>query len=352
MIGLTKVVLKFGGTSIQNKTGFSSAIKHIEKELEHNHKVICVVSAMGRENDHYSTDKLKSLIKNYVSKKEQDRLLSVGETISSVVFTDFLIENKVNAVSLSTKELGIITDDRYTNANIVGFESQYILKLLEDYDVIVVPGFQGITKDGEITTLGRGGSDTTAIYLGIKLDAKYIKIISDVDGIYSGDPRIIKNAYKYDTINYNQLVNITKNGSKVLHYKGALFANAFKAKIIFAHISETMSHTEVCDTNVKLFNVTSKSFYYRFTLNQSLGVPLKNIDYYLNSYYVDGTYVDEFEDYLEKNQIHYTKEPDYCKISILIDEGDSINKYAFFEDNQEELKKTLNLIHDFFYYRG
>ena len=138
---------------------------------------------MGRNESPYATDILKNLIKNYVSKREQDRLLSIGEIISSIVFADFLIEKGINAVSLSTKEIGIITNNKFTNADIIEINNQMIKEKLNNYDVLVIPGFQGTTIDMDITTLGRGGSDTTAIALGVSLNACRVDIISDVKGV-------------------------------------------------------------------------------------------------------------------------------------------------------------------------
>jgi aspartate kinase len=346
---MSLVVLKFGGTSIRDKAGFELAIKHIERELKFNHKVVCVVSAMGREQDDYSTDSLKNLISNYVTKKEQDRLISVGETISSVVFTDFLIKKGIKAISLATKELGIITDNNYTNANILQFNNRYINKLLEDYNVIIAPGFQGMTKDGNTTTLGRGGSDTTAIYLGIQLNADYVKIVSDVDGIYSGDPRVIKNAYKYDQINYDQLVHITNNGSKVLHCKGAIFAKQHKANIMFCHIEDPERYTLVTESHDPLFNITSKHNYYQFSFEED--VHFNGIDYYLGSYYVGMYEVEHFEKFLTQNAIKYNKQSGFCKISILNDhQGKMESKCAYVDD--AKLIDHLNIIHDYYLFRG
>src|SRR5690554_6511189 len=161
------VILKFGGTSLKGVGRLEKAYQHIKRALDEGTHVVCVVSAIGRSGDAYSTDSLKGLIKNHVTKEDQDRILSVRETISSVVFADFLIGKGMNARSLSTRESGIITDENHTNANIIDYDDSRIKAHLMNYHVLVVPGFQGMTRDGVTTTLGRGGSDTTAIYLGI-----------------------------------------------------------------------------------------------------------------------------------------------------------------------------------------
>lgn len=343
------VVLKFGGTSLKDQTGFHHAYQHVLKEKNNGAKVICVVSAMGREQDDYSTDRLKSLIENYVSKPEQDRLISVGETISSVVFTDFLIKQGIRAISLATKEIGIVTDEEFTNANIIAFNPEYIELMLEQYECIVVPGFQGMTKDGRITTLGRGGSDTTAIYLGIMLKADKIKIVSDVDGIYSGDPRIIKNAIHYPVISYKQLVNITANGSKVLHVKAARMAMQHKAPVIFCHNNHSANYTILSDNAPPIFNVTIKANYNCYQLKTPISV--ESIISYLENYYLEENECKAFETHLEQHKIPFIKSSGYYKISLLSgDDANLSNKCAFVD--QSAYIDQINLLHDCYLYRG
>lgn len=342
------VVLKFGGSSIRTKEGFEKAFQHIQKGLLRGNKVVCVVSAMGRKGDAYATDTLRNLIGNYVTKKEQDRLISVGETISSVVFADFLIQKGIQAISLSTYEIGIITDTIFSNANIVAMDDSYLRSYLFTHDVLVVPGFQGITKKGDVTTLGRGGSDTTAIILGIQLNAKEIRIVSDVDGIYSGDPRIVKNAYRYPYINYEQLETITRNGSKVLHEKAAKIASKHQAPIIFTHIDYDDQMTSVIKGHIPLFNITAKHNYYRFQIEEAIEHQLA--EFYLGDYYVSVEDGELFIQWLVEQEIPHQKTLGYSKISILIDHGKLETKSAYVKN--EELIESLNLLHDLYLYKG
>lgn len=342
------VILKFGGTSIRDHEGFEKAFRHVKKALYGENKVICVVSAMGRAGDAYATDTLRQLIRRYVTKREQDRLISVGETISSVVFADFLIHKGLRAISLATHEIGIITDHAFTDANIIAFHDTHIRHYLTAYDVLVVPGFQGLTEYGDVTTLGRGGSDTTAIVLGVHLNAKEIRIISDVDGIYSGDPRIIKNAYRYTYINYMQLQTITHNGSRVLHDKAAKIAAIHQAPIVFTHIDHDDRMTRVITEQVPLFNITAKHNFYRFHLNEPLHHPLA--DEYLGDYYVPVTESDELVKWLEEQNIGYEKTLGYSKINLFVDRDETKIKSVYVRN--EELIEHMNFIHDLYLYRG
>src|SRR5690554_804652 len=258
------VVLKFGGTSVSNRCGFEKSIKHIRKELKLNNKVICVVSAMGRDKAPYATDTLKNLIKNNVSKKEQDRLLSVGEIISSIVFTDYLIDNKIKAVSLSTREIGITTNNKFTNADIIEVNNDSIIEKFYTYEVLIIPGFQGLTLNKNITTLGRGGSDTTAIALGVSLNAQRVDIISDVKGVFTADPRIVLNAKKIPKLNYDFLCDMTHNGSKVLHDKGAICARKHKLPLRFVDIDDFNSYTLVEECDVKEINLSYQKNYVKY----------------------------------------------------------------------------------------
>lgn len=337
------IVQKFGGSSIRNIEGFKKSIIHIEKELSENRKVLCVVSAMGRSGEPYATDTLKNLIKNKVSKKEQDRLLSIGEIISSVVFTDFLIENGLKAVSLSTKEIGILTNDSFTNADIIDINDLDILNKFSNYDIVVVPGFQGLTIGRDVATLGRGGSDTTAIALGIILKALYVEIISDVEGVYTADPRLVKEAIKIPRLNYEILVDMTKNGSKVLHYKGALMAKKSKANLRFVSIEDYNNYTEIVDENMQVTNISYKNDYLKYNIDQIVEL-FDYIFLYSNSYFVHIENKNNWEDYLNKENIKYLKEDGFSKITILRVEDTKNEEFHFVETCC--VKEKLNDLHN------
>lgn len=335
------VVLKFGGTSVRDRSGFEKSMVHIKKELQLNNKVICVVSAMGRDKAPYATDTLKNLIKNYVTKKEQDRLLSIGEIISSIVFADFLIEHGICAISLSTKEIGIITNNQFTNADIIDIKNDFIIEKLKDYDVIVIPGFQGLTIDNEVTTLGRGGSDTTAIAIGVSLNAKRVDIISDVKGVFTADPQYVPTAKKIPRLNYEILCDMTHNGSKVLHNKGAIFARKNKLPLRFVDIEDYNSFTVVEDCDVYEINLSYKNDYIKYKLNKDIND--KNLYKFNDEYYIHLNHEKDFKTKLEKENIEYEREIGFSKITI-IDYTKGRKLFYHFVETTDVFKK-LNELH-------
>ncbi|PGK54592.1 aspartate kinase [Priestia megaterium] len=214
------IVKKFGGTSVRNEEGRARAIYHLNNALSEGYKVVVVVSAMGRKGEPYATDTLLSLVdgnKASLNKRELDMLMACGELISSVVFTNLLNENGIKATALNGAQAGFVTNDDFTNAKILEMKCDRLLKELEEYDVVVVTGFQGATTEGDTTTLGRGGSDTSASALGAALMADYIDIFTDVEGVMTADPRIVEDARPLSVVTYNEICNMAYQGAKVVH---------------------------------------------------------------------------------------------------------------------------------------
>jgi len=214
------IVQKFGGTSIRTEENRKQALKHVRKALDEGYKPVIVVSAMGRMGDPYATDTLLSLVGGNdarVSKREMDLLLSCGEIISAVVFSNLLLKNGIRATALTGAQAGFRTNGEFTDAKIIEVNCQRLLKELESHDAVVVAGFQGETEDGEVTTIGRGGSDTTAAALGAALQAEWIDIFTDVDGVMTADPRITDKARKLSVVTYNEISNLAYQGAKVIH---------------------------------------------------------------------------------------------------------------------------------------
>lgn len=214
------IVQKFGGTSVRDLEGRMQAKRHIEKSLQEGYKVVVVVSAMGRNGDPYATDTLLSLVSgtsSHLSKRELDLLMSVGETISAVVFTNLLLENGVHAIAYTGAQAGFLTNNDHSNAKIIEMKCERLSKELEYHDVVVVAGFQGAAKNGDITTIGRGGSDTSAAALGAALQAEWIDIFTDVEGIMTADPRITEKARPLSVVSYNEVCNMAYQGAKVIH---------------------------------------------------------------------------------------------------------------------------------------
>ncbi|EFS6813733.1 aspartate kinase [Listeria monocytogenes] len=225
------IIQKFGGTSVQNEKSRLMAFNHIKQVLKEGYKVVVVVSAIGRYGDPYATDTLLELIgaKNTkLTAREQDTLLSVGETISASVFTNMLKEAGIKAEAFSGGQAGIITSDDHLNAKITEVDTTRLKNALAELDVAVVAGFQGITANGDIATLGRGGSDTSAAALGVSLQADYIDIFTDVDGMMTADPRIVEHARSLPRVSYNEVSNMAYQGAKVIHPRAVEIAMTAK----------------------------------------------------------------------------------------------------------------------------
>ncbi|XMB87368.1 aspartate kinase [Mycoplasmatota bacterium WC44] len=248
-------IIKLGGNTVKNQETMLLAANYIKSKIDNDIKVLIVISAMGRIGDPYATDTLRSLVNGDVSKKELDRLMSCGELISSIVFKSALSEVGVKSYACGISEIGIVTDNSFGDANIISVEKK-LIKILKKYDCLVLPGFQGLSEDNFVTTLGRGGSDTTAIVLG-ELYKTRVEIISDVPGILTADPKIVEGAKLIETISYSQLEAITKNGCNVLHYKAAKLANKAKVPLVFKSIEHPDLFTVVGETE-RFFNLTYK----------------------------------------------------------------------------------------------
>ena len=224
------VVQKFGGSSVADTEKLFLVCKHITKSIDEGNKVIAVVSAQGK-----TTDKLikeEAQISANISKREHDVLVSVGEQITIAKLAMCLNKLGHKAKSFTGWQVPILTDNNYGNANIINIDTKKILQELNNSNIVIVAGFQGINEFGEITTLGRGGSDTTAVALAAYTKAYKLIIYTDVDGVYEQDPNQYKNAKKYDEISYDKMISMANSGAKVLHNKCVNMAKEFKVPII------------------------------------------------------------------------------------------------------------------------
>lgn len=214
------IVQKFGGTSTRSVETREHMYKNIIRELEAGNKVVTVVSAMGRYDDPYATDTLLSIVNtDELTDEEIDRLTSIGETISTLVCKSELSKMGYNVETVTNVELGIQTDSHHMNATITTVEGHHIQEKLSRADIVICPGFQGYSQKGKVTTLGRGGSDLSAVAIGVAIDASEVEIYSDVNGIYTADPRIVPDAIKLDYISYAEMLELSKNGAKVLNHR-------------------------------------------------------------------------------------------------------------------------------------
>lgn len=214
------LVQKFGGTSLSTAEARANVIEHIQDALNQEYKLVVVVSAMGRKGEPYATDTLLDLISkngDCLPAREKDLLLCCGEFISAATLCSLLHANGIPAVALTGAQAGIHTNDDYGNAQIVSIVPNRILDLLEQGNVVIVAGFQGQTSGGDLTTLGRGGSDTSATALGAALKAEVVDIFTDVSGILTADPRIVEDAKPLDVVSYTEICNMAHLGAKVIH---------------------------------------------------------------------------------------------------------------------------------------
>jgi len=235
MSQIKTIVMKFGGTSVADEAARKLMLGHIIREVEQGYKVLVVVSAMGRgiDGDAYATDTLGSLVSEKISPRESDRLLSCGEVISSIVTSDLVRSHGLSVTSLAPVEVGITTDTNHTDAHILIVETQELLDKFTEYDVLIAPGFIGVSEDGFITTLGRGGSDTSAIALGASLGAEFVDIYSDVIGVMTKDPNKNPDAVLISELTYDKLIEIAETGAQIIHLKAIKLAKDCKVSMRF-----------------------------------------------------------------------------------------------------------------------
>ncbi|MCL6477014.1 MAG: aspartate kinase [Peptococcaceae bacterium] len=214
------IVQKFGGTSLVTEELRAQVAQKVIAVREEGYTPVLVVSAMGRAGDPFATDTLINFVRSIyrdTSPREMDLLMSCGEIISGVVMAATLQRMGYQAVCLTGSQAGIITDNCFNEARILKVKPDNIIKHAKEGKIVIVTGFQGITQDGEITTLGRGGSDTTAAALGVALDACYVDIYTDVEGIMTADPRIVEEARPREVVTYDEICQLAHEGAKVIH---------------------------------------------------------------------------------------------------------------------------------------
>ncbi|MGI6424304.1 MAG: aspartate kinase [Tepidanaerobacteraceae bacterium] len=224
------IVQKFGGTSVKSPENRKAVLNHILKAKEKGNDVVVVVSAMGRLGDPYATDTLIELLKAQGGKlcsKKKDLIMSCGEIISAAVMASYIEAQGVKAEAMTGFQAGILTTADFGNADILEVDPAPITEKLKEGKVVVVAGFQGRTENNEITTLGRGGSDTTAVVLGGYLKADEVEIYTDVPGIAVTDPRIIPEAPFIPNISFDEVIKMAESGAKVIHPRAVKAAKAF-----------------------------------------------------------------------------------------------------------------------------
>lgn len=224
------IVQKFGGTSVGDLERIHNVAKRVAKTVEQGHRVVVVVSAMSGE-----TNKLLEYAHHYTktpSKRELDFLVSSGERVTAGLLAVALESMDIKAQSMSGRQAGIYTDTAHTTARISRIDTERMHKKLSDGNVVVVAGFQGITEEGDVTTLGRGGSDLTAVAIAGALHADLCEIYTDVDGVYTTDPRIEPKAKKLECISYDEMLELASAGAKVLQNRSVELAKKLNVNLV------------------------------------------------------------------------------------------------------------------------
>ena len=223
------IVQKFGGTSVADTEKIKHVAEVVMAERSLGNDVVVVVSAMGHTTDHLV--KLANEISETPPSRELDMLLSTGEGISIALLAMALETAGCRAVSLNAMQVGIITENIHSKARIVDIKTDKLQRHLQEGKVVVVAGFQGVTEDGEITTLGRGGSDTSAVALAAALGAERCDIYTDVEGVYTTDPRIVPNASRLEEVSYEEMLELARVGANVLHPRAVETAKQFNVPL-------------------------------------------------------------------------------------------------------------------------
>lgn len=239
------IVMKFGGSSVADNDKLKIVANKVIDLYNKNNNIVVILSAQGKTTDKLIGEALE-LSKN-TKDREMDMLLSCGEQISIAKLSILLNEMGYNAISLTGWQAGILTNNTNQNAIIENIDTTRISKELEDRKIVIIAGFQGFNENLDITTLGRGGSDTSAVAIASALKAKECYIFSDVDGVYTADPNKIEGAKKLTAVSYNEMMEISSEGAKVLHNRCAEIGDKFKIPIITKSTFNNKAGTIITD---------------------------------------------------------------------------------------------------------
>ena len=243
------VVLKFGGSSVADNIKLNLVADKIKEFYNNKTRVVAVVSAQGKTTDNLIKE--AATLSSMPNEREMDVLLSTGEQISMAKLSILLNRDKIPTISLTGWQAGIKTNNTNQDAIIEDIDTTRIEQELENGNVVIVAGFQGINEKGDITTLGRGGSDTTAVAIAAKIQADHCYIFSDVDGVYTTDPNQVKIAKKIDSLSYQEMLDIADEGAKVLHNRCVEVGEKFGVQIVAKSTFKPGVGTEINDKPIE-----------------------------------------------------------------------------------------------------
>ena len=241
---MSLIVQKYGGSSVADAERVRNVARRIAKAKDEGNQVVVVVSAMGDTTDELI--RMANQVSEQPGERELDVLLSTGELISSTLLAMALGTLGYKAVSLTGVQAGIQTDSNYSRARILRVDPKRIVGELERDSIVIVAGFQGVTEDMDITTLGRGGSDTTAVALAASLGAEICQIYTDVEGVYSADPRLVPAASKLNKIGYEEMLELASYGARIIHPRAVEIGELYNMPILVASSFNDSPGTIIC----------------------------------------------------------------------------------------------------------
>lgn len=319
------IVQKFGGSSVANIEKLNQVAGHIITEVKKGNKVVVVVSAQGKTTDKLIAEEAE--ISKNPDRREHDVLVSTGEQITIAKLAMLLIEKGYKAASLTGWQVPIITNSEFSNARIRYIHNDTILEYLNSDNIAIIAGFQGVDEAGNITTFGRGGSDTTAVALAASLNAERCDIFTDVDGVYSTDPRLVSDVKKLKTISYDEMLELSSMGAKVLHNRCVEIGKKYGVPIYVKSTFEKNSiGTLVSNNNLEnlvISGVAKDSYISKITI---LGLENK----------IGKTF-----------ELFKTLSDNLINVDIIVQSfGEHITKDIAFTVKMTELEKTLKVLED------
>lgn len=343
------LVQKFGGTSVESYEKMNEVCNIIKSYREQKIDLVIVVSAMGRKGAPYATDTLIGLcseISKTPKKRELDLIMSCGEIISGTILVNMLESKGLDAVFLTGSQAGVITNKDFSNAKIIGVNPKRIEKEITNGNVVVIAGFQGSTEDGEITTLGRGGSDTSAVAIGKSLGCDIVEIYTDVDGIMTADPRVEPEAKVLDFIDYEEVFQMADKGAKVIHpravqlaksgditlsikntlnpeFEGTKIGSVYKNKDLVDEYEQEVNYMTAVAHKDKVAQIKIKSREDVFTeiLNEieksNISIDMINFFILEKAFVIEEIEIKNLEDILQKFELEYEINRNCAKVTVI-----------------------------------